>query len=340
MPSYRTYFSMALSGNQPSRMFSYCNTHTSIPLDCMFGIQSPIIAPPENLNRIINSGVEIDNFIANNGKFIYASTSYNKYSSPNHSVGHINNSIHLPSNDLQITSSVNTTNCNIKNILLPAQLVNVTLLNQILSNSNISKQDLLCVYCDSSSPTDASFVFYMLYKLNYNVYYLNFDWTTLDYTTYRTSLYPRWNSVNEFNQIVNNTNITADALVQMMANPLTKIIDVRPLDQYNGTVSIFTIPGHIAGSINIPYTELFVSPTNSNTFKSKGDILTILNSAGITETNNIIVSCNTGRLTSSMFFAIKFILQWPNIFVFEGSFNLYQQLYQICPSIYPVTTTP
>lgn len=332
----KLYLDSLTSGNQASRKFAFCNRTSSIPLDCFLGINNSQQIS-ENLDRIIDL-TNLDSFISDGGKFLYTSTSYQTYSSNVGNTisgvpGHLTNSIHFPYNILRMPKKVYVNKPNIDNIIFPVQNVSTEMLNEILNNASLSKNDKICVYCDSATPNDACHVFYMLYKLDFNVYYLNVNYTTLD-NEYKSSSYPIWNTVKEKNTLINNYNVTPEQLINYMTNSNTKLIDVRPPSQYNGITSNFPVFGHIKGAISIPWQNMFI--TGTCVFKTQTDLADLFTDSEINSNNKIIVSCNTGSELTSVFFALKFILKWPNIQAFEVSFNVYQQLNQVYPDIYQV----
>ena len=94
-----------------------------------------------------------------------------------------------------------------------------------------------------------------------------------------------------------------------IGNAKTVIIDVRKKEEY--------AKAHIDKAVNIPYLSL----QNKNNLKSKAAMEAIFKAAGASSDKEIILYCNTGITTGIAFFVLKEILKYPNVKVYEGSYN-------------------
>lgn len=86
----------------------------------------------------------------------------------------------------------------------------------------------------------------------------------------------------------------SDFVKQAQQNKSSKIIDARPFGRFNGTVPeprTGLHSGHIADSINLPFTELL---TDDKKFKSVAEMTTIFTNLGIASDDKLIFSCGSG----------------------------------------------
>jgi thiosulfate/3-mercaptopyruvate sulfurtransferase len=97
------------------------------------------------------------------------------------------------------------------------------------------------------------------------------------------------------------------------------LLDARPANVYEGQ-GPWIKPGHIPGAINLPWKTL-MDEGNSTLLKEKDEIKDILEGKGITPDKSIICSCGTGREATNEFIMFKFLLGYPNVKIYEGSFT-------------------
>ncbi len=76
--------------------------------------------------------------------------------------------------------------------------------------------------------------------------------------------------------------------------------------------------GRIPGSVNVDHTTLM---TAASTYKSKAELEKIFSAAGATKDKTIILVCPTGVRAGKGYFALKSILGYPNVKIYEGGVN-------------------
>lgn len=76
--------------------------------------------------------------------------------------------------------------------------------------------------------------------------------------------------------------------------------------------------GRIPGSINVDHTTLMAA---NSTYKTKAELEKIFTAAGATKDKTIILVCPTGVRAGKGFFALKSILGYPNVKIYEGGVN-------------------
>jgi len=97
------------------------------------------------------------------------------------------------------------------------------------------------------------------------------------------------------------------------------LLDARPENVYEDQ-GPWGKPGHIPGAINLPWKSLMVDG-NPALLKDKDEINSILEGKGISPDKTIICSCGTGREATNEFIMFKFLLEYPNVKIYEGSFT-------------------
>jgi 3-mercaptopyruvate sulfurtransferase SseA len=94
------------------------------------------------------------------------------------------------------------------------------------------------------------------------------------------------------------------------------LIDALDPNWHFGTNNFFGRPGHIPNAIMIPVAD-FYNP--DKTFKSPEEIKNILTYFGIKPEQQVYSHCGGGIAASVPFFALKFILDYPNVKLYPGS---------------------
>jgi len=94
------------------------------------------------------------------------------------------------------------------------------------------------------------------------------------------------------------------------------LIDALDPNWHFGANNFFGRPGHIPNAIMIPIAD-FYNP--DKTFKSPEEIKNILTYFGIKPEQEVYSHCGGGIAASVPFFALKFILDYPNVKLYPGS---------------------
>jgi len=275
----------------------------------------------------------INEYLSEGGKFLGVVDSYQQYTSKHI----INSSLINPYTFINSNYSFEQTFT--ENTILPgySSLDNINIIN-ILKNSGINIDDNICIY--PYNPTfinSALYILKILYTIGFkNIHYFNYDWTALD-AIYYTQNYPEW----EYKEIPDfkweQIDLSVDTNFITTKNNINKLklIDCRSPADYNGLTNNFKVNGHVPNAVNIFWQDLFVQSTS--VFKSKSEIEQLLNNAGFSKDDkDIIIMSDSCLGTGTMFTALKFILDWNNIKIYDGSWNVYQTLYQVEPSLYPI----
>ena len=96
------------------------------------------------------------------------------------------------------------------------------------------------------------------------------------------------------------------------------LVDARHHDEYVGEGDeAYDSSGHIPGAIHLDYKDLL---EENGAFKSAEALSSILEKKGITPDKEVIIYCNTGIFAAIEYIALKNILNYNNVKVFEGSY--------------------
>ena len=113
--------------------------------------------------------------------------------------------------------------------------------------------------------------------------------------------------------------LTYEQFKEVKDNDGVMLLDARPPNWYEGE-SPWRKPGHIPGAINVPW-KSFMHEENTRLLKSDDEIRSVLDAHGITEDKHIICSCGTGRESTLEFILFKYLLGWPCVSNYEGSYT-------------------
>ncbi len=104
------------------------------------------------------------------------------------------------------------------------------------------------------------------------------------------------------------------------------LVDVRSPAEFTGEV---TAPpeypnehaqrgGHIPGAVNIPWAQ---AVKEDGTFKSAEELSKLYQSKGVTPDKEIITYCRIGERSSFTWFVLKYLLGYPNVRNYDGSWT-------------------
>ncbi len=235
--------------------------------------------------------------------------------------------------DGHIPKAVNIADNNFRgpNGFLPVQYWDGEKIVQLFAQAGISNDDKIAVYSDGTNVLGATMVAYLLERSGAK------DIAVVDggYKGYKdgnksvTKEFPRYN-VGKFTLKDNSSiRISLKELEPLIGKSDVVIIDPRPADLFEGKTNLWVRNGHIPGAKNIPWLTFTEANNadealkNPHKLKSLDDIKQILASRNIKPTDNIIVSCSTGREATLQYIVLKHLLGYPNVRIYEGSWTEY-----------------
>jgi thiosulfate/3-mercaptopyruvate sulfurtransferase len=96
------------------------------------------------------------------------------------------------------------------------------------------------------------------------------------------------------------------------------IVDARPPKQYSGEEGEEVRRGHIPGAKNI-FWETTLEGGDVKVWKKKEDLERLFTEAGVTKEKEVVVHCRTGREASHVYFTLKYVLGYPRVRLYRGS---------------------
>jgi thiosulfate/3-mercaptopyruvate sulfurtransferase len=110
-----------------------------------------------------------------------------------------------------------------------------------------------------------------------------------------------------------------------LGRPDTAMVDVRSPQEFTG--EILAPPGlpetcqrggHIPGAKSIPWGK---ACNDDGTFKSRDELAALYGGQGITADKNVIAYCRIGERSSHTWFVLKYLLGYPNVKNYDGSWT-------------------
>jgi thiosulfate/3-mercaptopyruvate sulfurtransferase len=105
----------------------------------------------------------------------------------------------------------------------------------------------------------------------------------------------------------------------------TALVDVRSPQEYSGEILAPTgMPetcqrgGHIPGAKNIPWAK---ACNDDGTFKSYEELATLYQAVDVTPDKPVITYCRIGERSSHSWFALSYLLGYPNVKNYDGSWT-------------------
>ncbi|MFQ5928663.1 MAG: sulfurtransferase [Acidobacteriota bacterium] len=103
------------------------------------------------------------------------------------------------------------------------------------------------------------------------------------------------------------------------------LVDVRSPDEFTGKIiappglpETAQRAGRIPGAQNIPWGQ---AVQEDGTFKSADELAQLYGSKGVTEDKDTIAYCRIGERSSHTWFALKYLLGYPNVTNYDGSWT-------------------
>lgn len=121
-----------------------------------------------------------------------------------------------------------------------------------------------------------------------------------------------------------------DLVHQGLGSPNRRLVDARTVAMYSGEDAMGgSVGGHIPGAINVPAVmemengqfRRWITPTTNadGTFKSADELHALFGGKGITPDKEVITYCVRGGLSTHMWFVLKYLLGYPKVREYDGS---------------------
>lgn len=203
---------------------------------------------------------------------------------------------------------------------IPAQAPDRICLERLLGdNLSLSNQMWVILYSDKSNP-NATFLAWTLDFLGHKkVGILNGGWEKWVLEKLPTTQeYPNLTPNKFFGKVIRDALAEKKWVRDRMTAKNIVILDARPPKQYSGEEGEEIRKGHIPGAKNL-FWETTLEGEEVKVWKKREDLEKLLTESGVTKNKEIIVHCRTGREASHLYFTLKYVLGFPHVRLYRGS---------------------
>jgi thiosulfate/3-mercaptopyruvate sulfurtransferase len=223
--------------------------------------------------------------------------------------GHIPNAVYLHFENLRVPRNG-----------IPAQLPERISLEKLIGDYlSISNDMWVILYSEGSNP-NATFLLWVLDFLGHKrVGVLNGGlekWVSERLPT--TQMYPSLQPNKFFGRIKRETLAEKKWVQDRLSAKNGVIVDARPPNQYSGEEGEEIRKGHIPGARNV-FWETTLEGDEVKVWKKKEDLEKLFAESGVVKQKEVIVHCRTGREASHVYFTLKYVLGFPNVRLYRGS---------------------
>lgn len=208
---------------------------------------------------------------------------------------------------------------------LPVQYWQQDKLRAIFTQAGVTDDSNVVVYSDGRDFLGATMVAYLLERAGHsNIAVLDGGFTaykdaqlpvTKEFPTYRTGRFTIRDNPS--------VRVTLNQVRNSVGKEGVTFIDPRPADLFAGEQDIWVRNGHIPGAKNIPWPTFTTGEANFHKLKPLAQIRQLLAERGVNRSDDIIVTCSTGREATLQYAVLKHLLGYPNVRVYEGSWTEY-----------------
>ena len=216
----------------------------------------------------------------------------------------------------------------VSDLMTPEMSMNLDseMLSELLSKSGISPETTVISY-GSNLATGAN-IFWLLKRFGHDkVYVLNGGhqkWMAegRPVTSELSNFEPVQYTAPPFSDC--DYRILTAEVQEMLDRSDTVILDVRTSAEYSGEVFMGKPPegneraGHIPGAVHLEHT---LALDKNGTFKSAEALHSLYAQQGITKDKRVIPYCAVGARSGFIWYVLKYLLGYPNVQNYDGSWN-------------------
>ncbi len=207
---------------------------------------------------------------------------------------------------------------------MPTQYLDPFLTSRILLNAGIKKDDRVVIYSDGAGVLGATMTAYILERLGMKqVAILDGGLEAWKEKNAVVKEYPKYDAATSFDAWDNRTiRVSLDDVKSLVGTGKVKFVDARPTENYTGEANVWVRNGHIPGAISIPWKTL-MDEKNPHRLGAFMNVRKIVESAGLTKDDDIVVYCGTSREASLEYVLLKHVFGFPKVRLYEGSWAEY-----------------
>ncbi len=210
---------------------------------------------------------------------------------------------------------------------LPVQLLDSDKLADLLAKAGVTDKSKVLVYSEGNNVLGSSQIAYALERIGFKGEVSILDGGFNGYKDDKapiTKAFPKYKTGKLSVKDDKNIRVTLSQVKDLIGKPNVRFIDPRPANAFAGEVDLFVRNGHIPGARNIPW-PTFTDLQNPHKLKPLSEIEKILADKKINKSQDIIITCTTGREASLQYVVLKHLLGYPKVRVYEGSWTEYSQ---------------
>ena len=203
-------------------------------------------------------------------------------------------------------------------------------ISMLLSQSGITPDTTVVAY--GSYPGTGASIFWLLTAFGHqHIRVLNGGYqkwmaekrpVASDLSTFQPTQYP-------VNQLDTTLRVLHEEIQASFEHPEQVLLDVRTIEEYRGEQYLMKPPegseraGHIPGSVHV---EHLLTLNDDGTFKSFDELQALFKGKGITPNKEVFPYCAVGGRSGCIWFVLKYLLGYPNVRNYDGSWNEWSRL--------------
>lgn len=223
--------------------------------------------------------------------------------------GHIPNSVYLNFENLRVPRNG-----------IPVQLPDRIFLEKLIGDYlSISNDMWVVLYSEKSNPNATSLLWTLDFLGHKRVGVLNGGWEKWVSENHPTTqTYPSLLPKKFFARIKRESLAEKKWVQDRLSTKNVVMVDARSPAQYSGEEGEEIRRGHIPGAKNI-FWETTLEREEVRVWKKKEDLEKLFAESGVAKDQEVIVYCLTGREASHLYFTLKYLLDFPNVRLYQGS---------------------
>lgn len=223
----------------------------------------------------------------------------------NYNVSHITGSVHIDHHDLTKDSGPK------------GVLISTSALASYFGKKGVSNTNTIVIYDDGNNKYSSRIYWVLKYLGAQNVKLLHKDmkeWRAarIPITKNPTKISPKTFTVKKNPDIY----VSTDWVKANLNKSNVIFVDARSPEEFDGSDG--KSKGHLPGAVNIEWKKLI---KENGALKSKEELKKIFTSAGVTPDKIVVLYCATSLRAGIEFVALKSILAYPNVKVYDGAYN-------------------